>query len=109
MRLAIRISLLVAAIGGLAAGWLWLAPTQLPAGSASYVVPSGSSMLPTLREGDLAIVRAAPSYGPGDIVAYRSARLGETVLHRIVGVEQGKFVLKGDNNQWKDSDRPAAE
>lgn len=109
MRRGIRVFLIVAAVSGLVGAWAAFAPAALPGGSASYVVPSGSSMLPSLGEGDLAIVRGASSYAVDDVVAYRSSRLGQTVLHRIVELEGGRFVLKGDNNTWRDADRPSRE
>jgi hypothetical protein len=67
-------------------------------------------MLPSLTEDDLAILREGSTYVPEDVVAYRSSRLGgQIVLHRIVEVEGERFVLKGDNNPWIDSDRPTRQ
>ena len=78
----------------LAAGlWFWLAPQQL-GGPVVYTVTTGNSMEPLLHEGDLAIVRERPAYGIGDAVAYRSERLGRTVLHRIVDVEDDAIRLQ---------------
>lgn len=88
--------------------WLALAPTQL-GGSSTYVTTYGTSMEPALHRGDLAIVRAQSSYRVGDIVAYRSASLHTIVLHRIIGRDGERFVFKGDNNTWVDTDRPSAE
>ncbi|HYI44674.1 MAG TPA: signal peptidase I [Actinomycetota bacterium] len=86
----------------LAAGlWFWLAPQQL-GGPVVYTVTTGNSMEPLLHEGDLAIVREQPTYGIGDAVAYRSERLGRTVLHRIVDVDDTRYVFKGDNNDFLD-------
>jgi signal peptidase I len=97
-------------IAGAALGvvcWLALAPAAL-GGSSTYVTTYGASMEPTLHRGDLAIVRAQPSYRVGDIVAYRSASLHTIVLHRIIGRDGDRFVFKGDNNTWVDTDRPSA-
>ncbi len=90
----------------LASVWLALAPRHLPGGSAAYVVPSGTSMLPLLHRGDLVITREAEDYGVGDVVAYQSRDLQTVVLHRIIRVDGERFVLKGDNNDFIDSDRP---
>ena len=92
----------------LAAGWLYLWPAQA-GGSTSYAVIVGSSMEPTLERGDLAVIRAAGSYRVGDAVLYESEQLGAKVLHRIVRVEAGRFVLKGDNNDFLDLERPTEE
>ena len=92
----------------LGAAFLLFAPVQW-GGSASYAVTEGSSMEPEMRAGDLAVLRERPSYGPGRVVGYRSHELGRVVLHRIVAVEGDRFVFKGDNNEWLDSERPSAD
>jgi hypothetical protein len=62
-------------------------------------------MEPELHQGDLVfLVRG--EYAPGDIVAYRSASMNSVVLHRIVRMEGDRYVMKGDNNDWLDSERP---
>jgi signal peptidase I len=104
-----RTGKLLALAGGvlaLLAAWHFFAPTQL-GGRTSYAVIVGSSMEPMLHRGDLAIVRAEPAYEPGDVVLYDSEEIGAKVLHRIRGVEGGRFVLRGDNNPFFDSEHPA--
>ena len=90
----------------LAAGWLFFGPTQV-GGTTSYAVIVGSSMEPMLHRGDLAVIREESTYRAGDVVLYDSPELGSNVLHRIVRVQNGRFVLKGDNNDFLDSDQPA--
>jgi signal peptidase I len=107
MRLALRIGRL----GGLlalliAAVWLFL-PTTL-GGGTTYVVTHGTSMQPRFSTGDMAVLRPAESYGVGDVVAFHSAELNTTVMHRIVAREGDRFVTQGDNNSWLDPDRPSA-
>ena len=51
--------------------WLWVGPAQL-GGGVTYVTTHGISMQPGIHAGDLILVRAADSYGPGDAVAYDS-------------------------------------
>jgi signal peptidase I len=87
---------------------LWLAWPSTLGGRTTYVVTHGISMQPRFHTGDLALVRPAADYRVGDVVAYRSATLHTTVLHRIVGRDGAGFVLKGDNNDWTDIDRPTA-
>ncbi len=89
----------------LAVGWLFFGPTQV-GGTTSYAVIVGNSMEPELHRGDLAIIRAGRTYRPGDVVLYDNQELGALVLHRIVRVEGGRFVLKGDNNDFLDSAQP---
>ncbi|MHB1510988.1 MAG: signal peptidase I [Acidimicrobiales bacterium] len=84
--------------------WLSFAPTHL-GGDAIYVVTSGISMEPLFHTGDLAILRPGPPYHVGEIVGYLAPRIG-IVLHRIIGVANGHFVMKGDNNHFIDPYRP---
>lgn len=90
------------------AGWLLVGPSQL-GGPVTYVAVTGTSMEPSLHTGDLVIVRKAPEYQVGDVVAFRNTQLRSTVLHRIIGVEDGRFVLKGDNNDFVDTYRARPE
>jgi signal peptidase I len=88
----------------LAAVWLFW-PSGLGGGSV-YVTTHGISMEPRFHTGDLAILRSAGHYSVGDVVAYRSATIRTTVMHRIVSVDGDRFVFQGDNNSWLDPDRP---
>jgi signal peptidase I len=91
----------------LAAVWLLL-PTEL-GGSTTYVTTHGNSMEPDFRTGDLAILRPAATYGMGDVVAYDSAQLGTTVMHRIIDRDDHRFITRGDNNSWIDPDEPTSD
>ena len=88
------------------AAWLMLAPTQI-GGETGYVTTSGISMAPRFHSGDLAIVRPKAQYRVGDVIAYHSKTLHLVVLHRIVAVKGGRFVTRGDNNDFTDPDHPA--
>ena len=88
-----------------ALAWGYLAPTRL-GGRAAYVTTFGSSMEPSFHAGDLALIREAATYDVGDVVAYRSRSLHVVVLHRIIAHDGSRYVLKGDNNSWVDSDEP---
>ena len=98
----------VLAVVALVAAWMLFAPAQV-GGGTSYAIIVGNSMEPELHRGDLAIVRERSTYRPGDVVLYDSRELGTKVLHRIVRVEDGRFVLKGDNNDFLDVERPTGE
>lgn len=86
--------------------WAMLAPTQV-GGWDSYVIVNGNSMETDFHRGDLVITRKQPpgGYEVGDVIAYRHPQIG-AVIHRIVGREDDRFVLKGDNNSWLDSYQP---
>jgi len=92
-------------LGLLALGCVMLAPIPM-GGQATYVIISGNSMEPNFHLGDLAIVHQETTYQIGDIVTYQNAELGKNVIHRIIGLEPGHFILKGDNNSWIDSYHP---
>ena len=62
-----------------------------------------------LHRGDLAVIREQSTYRPGDVVLYDSPQLASKVLHRIVRVEGDRFVLKGDNNDFLDTEQPTEE
>ena len=96
------------AVVALVAAWTFFAPTQA-GGGTSYAIIVGNSMEPKLHRGDLAVVRKQSVYRAGDVVLYDSRELGSKVLHRIVRVEDGRFVLKGDNNSFLDSEHPTEE
>ncbi|GAB4329912.1 MAG: hypothetical protein Kow0010_14610 [Dehalococcoidia bacterium] len=82
-----------------------LAPVQV-GGSVGYVIVSGNSMEPRLHGGDLVLTWRTGEYRPGDVVAYRQPRLAY-VIHRIIDFDGERFTLKGDNNHFVDSYRPA--
>ncbi len=103
-----RIAALTALVVAGVAAWVVFAPPEL-GGSTRYVVTQGSSMEPELEAGDLALVRAGADVGKGDIVLYEHPRLGAHVLHRIVRLDGGRYVLKGDNNDFLDDARPSPE
>ena len=91
----------------LAAVWVFW-PLTL-GGATTYVGTHGTSMEPRFHTGDLAILRSAPSYSVGDVVAYRSDALDTVVMHRIVDVDGDRFVIQGDNNTWLDEDHPSED
>src|SRR3712207_4166967 len=81
--------------------WVAFAPREL-GGSVSYVITHGVSMEPRVHQGDLVLVRRAPAYRAGDVIAYDSALLKRPVMHRIVSGGPRGYVTKGDNNDWLD-------
>ncbi|MBW3620523.1 MAG: signal peptidase I [Actinobacteria bacterium] len=76
---------------------------------ATVVSTAGNSMEPGFHTGDLAILRPADRYAVGDVAAYHSAELETVVMHRIVAIEDDRFVLQGDNNTWLDPETPTSD
>jgi signal peptidase I len=94
------------ALAALLVGFVQFRPTSI-GGDTTYVVTHGTSMLPRLHTGDLAIVQPARPYRVGDLVAYRSRMFpGKVVLHRIVAIDGDTYTFKGDNNSWLDREQP---
>ena len=85
--------------------WITIAPKQI-GGQHSYIIISGNSMDPYLKNGDLAVVRPSKTYQVGDVVLYQHPELGP-VIHRIIDTDGDRFVVKGDHNQWIDSINPS--
>lgn len=101
LRYGVSVALFVAGVGA----WAAFAPPQF-GGTATYVSTYGTSMEPKLHKGDLVLVRPESDYHVGQVVAYHSNELHTVVLHRIVDRDGDRFVFKGDNNTWLDTDRP---
>lgn len=102
--------MIVTAILGIAVlALLW--PSSM-GGQMAYVLVSGESMEPTMRTGDLAIVRKRSSYGAGDIVAFKVPKgevgAGEVVIHRVKSGDAKGYVMRGDNKPADDPWTPAA-
>lgn len=89
----------------LVVAWWTLAPPQL-GGGTSYMVTRGVSMLPTIRAGDLVVLRSEPSYHVGEVAAYHNPELHAVVLHRIIAVRGDRYVFKGDNNHFVTTYKP---
>ena len=59
---------------------------------------SGQSMTPTLRDGDIVLVRYGAAVRPGDVVLARfRGGLDVLVLKRAVRVQDGGWLLASDN------------
>lgn len=85
--------------------FLLFAPSQI-GGRTTYAIITGNSMEPDFHKGDLIFALTQSDYSKDDIVLYAHPDIGP-VFHRIIGIENSRFVLKGDNNQWIDTYQPA--
>lgn len=92
----------------LAALFIAFRPVTL-GGATQWTFVAGSSMEPGLHTGDLAIVVRQADYTVGDIVSYHpSAAPAGLIIHRVIGGDAGAgYVVKGDNKDAPDPDRPA--
>jgi signal peptidase I len=97
---------LAAVLAGAAFWFVALRPQSL-GGPADYVMVAGTSMLPTLKTGDVVVVRPQAEYRPGDIIAYRVPKgapaAGGRIIHRVVsGSGASGYTVKGDNRKSAD-------
>src|SRR5262245_42117953 len=111
-RRRVRRWITILGLAALAGGFVAMLPAQL-GGRTTYLIVSGHSMEPTMRLGDLAVIRPAARYGVGDVIAYRvpghSFEAGAVVIHRIVGgTNRGGFTTRGDHNGYDDPWHPRA-
>jgi len=75
-----------------------------------FVVVEGTSMLPTLYNGDIVLIHKPPpdKIRVGDIIVYESLK-GNLIIHRVVKINRMPgcnpvcFVTKGDNNYLPDN------
>lgn len=70
---------------------------------------TGSSMSPFIRDDDVITISplGAAEIGIGDVVAFTRPGTDRLVIHRIVRVESGSFLLQGDNVVEADALIPA--
>ena len=110
-RVARRVSLALLLV--LVVGWFVLLRPTFLGGTASYLIVSGTSMLPTLASGDLVLAVEQRSYAVGDVVVYRvpagEPAAGSLIIHRIVGGDaRSGYIVRGDNRQGQDPWQPTS-
>ncbi|MBQ7410810.1 MAG: signal peptidase I [Clostridia bacterium] len=67
----------------------------------SFLCVTTGSMEPTIDSGELIIIREKDKYLENDIVTYLDDD-GFLITHRIVNINEGKLITKGDNNNLND-------
>jgi len=70
----------------------------------------GFSMSPFIQDGDAITVSPLSVAAPrlGDVVAFIRPESGKLVVHRVVGKQDGAFLIQGDNAEETDGPVPAA-
>jgi phage repressor protein C with HTH and peptisase S24 domain len=87
-----------------------LVESTLEAGAEVRFAVDGRSMLPFIRPGDLVRLRPAAGSEPrlGDVVAIRGMPKGGLLVHRVVRVRDGMFLLRGDNTSMANGEHSRA-
>lgn len=92
----VSVLLLVAAVG------LLIVATPF-FGNSALIVRSGS-MEPTIRVGDLVVIKPASEYLVGDVISFTAGPDNKTVItHRVSEVKDGVYQTKGDANSEPDN------
>lgn len=60
------------------------------------------SMEPNLYKGDMLLVYGTQEVGVGDVIIYQNPLTNLPVVHRVIEMENGEFITKGDNNPADD-------
>ena len=70
----------------------------------------GSSMSPSIRDGDVVTVSSLSGISPcpGDVVAFAHPGSGKLVVHRVVGKNKNSYLIKGDSVSEVDGFIPEA-
>lgn len=83
---------------------LLLAP-YLPTSAkfSTYTIASGS-MKPTIPTGSIVLTQADNNLKVGDVIAFKSPEDSSiTIVHRVIGINNGHYLTKGDNNTVSDN------
>ncbi len=104
--------------------FLAVLPVVMGTSTYPFAIVEGTSMYPTLQNGDLVLFRGAPhSIANGSIIVFVQSGTGigaldsllkPVVIHRIVGVQAGSdgqlsYQTKGDNNLLNDPNAVQAD
>ena len=100
-RTAYALFALLLALSLITAGLQLLSKEKLPSvlGYSHLVVISGS-MQPAVDVGDLLVIHKEEGYRPGDIVTFEDG--SSLVTHRLLRLEDGFAITKGDANNTED-------
>ena len=69
---------------------------------------NGTSMTPTIENGDILLVRKDRDYNENDIIIYTNDE-GFSVCHRIIQKKSASFVTRGDSNNFTDGFEPTVD
>lgn len=93
-------------IGALILAFLFYQALAVAFGTPVPIVSVASdSMIPRLHKGDLVIAIKPENIKVGDIIIYEAncpALPHEDIIHRIVEINNGTYITKGDNNPIRD-------
>lgn len=86
------------------AGVMLISKINIPGAFQTFLVQSGS-MSPTIKTGDLIMVKPMNNYIPGDVITFNNSK-NQKVTHRIVNIKTEnnvqKIFTKGDANKVLD-------
>lgn len=75
---------------------------ELSQGFSVTLYPQGTSMEPMLYQGrDSVVLSPVRDIKKNDVILYQRTN-GQFVLHRVIGIKNGAYVLRGDNQFIKE-------
>ena len=81
----------------------WFLAIATPISIGKY---RGESMVPVFKNGELLVLLKAKPAGikikKGMIVGYKDGKEKESIIHRVISVQEGKIITQGDNNPEPD-------
>ena len=103
MKSLLKILYYLLVVGILGMGLLLLATLiPIPGNFIVKIVKSGS-MEPAIKTGGIVVIRPAGSYAVGDIITFgKDTKTQIPTTHRIVEIQKGSFLTKGDANDTVD-------
>jgi signal peptidase I len=72
--------------------------------TTEYVHYRGSSMYPTFHDPEFLLIEKPEekTLRIGDVIVFKASHIDTMVIHRIIKVDNGLFITKGDNNSFVD-------
>jgi len=73
------------------------------------LIVRGGSMEPVIHLGAVIVIdRHADAPGIGSIVSFREST-GNVITHRVIGMDDGRYITQGDANRTRDLDERGAD
>lgn len=71
-------------------------------GIKAYIITT-ESMSPSLKKGDVVLIKQEDKIKVGDIITFNQNGTGEIITHRVTRIEENGYITKGDSNVDEDS------
>lgn len=69
-------------------------------GKYGLSIVGSDSMCPSVKRGDVLLIKSVDIYQQGDIIVYKHNN--SLISHRIIEIDKNYIILKGDSNSFQD-------